>query len=106
MLSDNVKIYDDKDVNNVRVCFIIKNNNVTSVVVGNMSFCDEKSIMFYVDDYVAEQIHKFNLVMDGFEPKLELKEGEQLFVPEENNEYKKQKEIEELEKRLNELKAD
>ena len=106
MLSDNVKIYDDKDVNNVRVCFIIKNNNVTSVVVGNMSFCDEKSIMFYVDDYVAEQIHKFNLVMDGFEPKLELKEGETLFVPKESEAYKKQKEIEELEKRLNELKAD
>ena len=101
-----MQIYNEAGPKLVKVFFVIKDGRVTSVKVGNNLISHNTGFQFYVDDYVAEQIHKFNLKMDGFEPKLELKEGEQLFVPEENNEYKKQKEIEELEKRLNELKAD
>ena len=101
-----IKTYEDNAGKRTKVCFIIKDNSVTSVIVGNQAVMTKQGIQFYVDDYVAEQIHKFNLVMDGFEPKLELKEGEQLFVPKECEAYKKQKEIEELEKKLKELKGD
>ena len=102
-----VNVYDEYKVGRTKVFLAIKDKEITSVITGNSAVVkDEAGVQFYLDDYVAEQIHKFNLVMDGFEPKLELKEGEQLFVPEENNEYKKQKEIEELEKKLKELKGD
>ena len=101
-----IKIYEEKDDKKTKVCFTIQDNRISSVIVGNQAVMTKQGFQFYVDDYVAEQIHKFNLKMDGLEPKLELKEGEQLFVPKECEAYKKQKEIEELEKRLNELKAD
>lgn len=97
-----IKTYNDSDIGRTRVFFVFDG----SVVVGNRSICTRAGIQFYVDDYVAEQIHKFNLVMDGFEPKLELKDGEQLFVPKECEAYKKKKEIEELERKLKELKGD
>lgn len=101
------KVYDKYSKKKTKVFFVIKGKKVVSTVIGNnVIIGDEAGLQFYVDDYVAEQIYKFNLKLDGFEPKLELKEGEQLFVPKECEAYKKQKEIEELEKRLNELKAE
>ena len=103
----SIKIYGEPDEKVVKVFFRVDDSdNVVSVAVGNSAVNYGKGFQFYVDDYVAEQIHKFNLKMDGLEPKLELKEGEQLFVPEECEAYKKQKEIEELEQRLQQLKAD
>lgn len=101
-----IKIYPEKKENTTKVFFVVNKNKVTSVLVGNQVISDRKGIQFYVDDYVAEQIHKCNLYIDGLTPKLIVKEGETLFVPEENDEYKKQKEIEELEKKLKELKGD
>lgn len=97
-----IKTYNDSGIGRTRVFFMFDGG----VVVGKWSICTHAGIQFYVDDYVAEQIHKFNLVMDGLKPVLELKDGETLFVPEENDEYKKRKEIKELEERLQELKAD
>lgn len=101
-----IKIYEDNKGKQTKVCFTIKNNEITSVTVGNQAVMTKQGIQFYVDDYVAEQIHKCELVFDGLTPKLVLKEGETLFMPEENDEYKKQKEIEELERKLKELKGD
>jgi len=101
-----IKIYPEKKENTTKVFFVINKNKVTSVLVGNQTISDRKGIQFYVDDYVAEQIHKCNLYIDGLTPKLIVKDGETLIVPEENDEYKKRKEIEELEERLQELKAD
>lgn len=103
----SIKIYGEPDEKVIKVFFRVDDSgNVASVAIGNNAVNYGKGFQFYVDDYVAEQIHKFNLVMDGFEPKLELKDGETLFVPEECDEYKKQKEIEELERKLKELKGD
>jgi len=101
-----IKIYEDNKGKQTKVCFTIKNNEITSVTVGNQAVMTKQGIQFYVDDYVAEQIHKCNLYIDGLTPKLIVKDGETLIVPEENDEYKKRKEIEELEERLQELKAD
>ena len=101
-----MQIYNEDTGGKVKIFIEIIDGSPSSVSVGNRVVPSKKGIQFYVDDYVAEQIHKFNLVMDGFEPKLELKDGEQLFVPKECEAYKKQKEIEELEERLQELKAD
>lgn len=101
-----IKTYADFDVTRVKVFYSVKDNNVTGVTVGNQSVPTEQGFQLYVDYYVAEQIHKCELYIDGLTPKLRVKEGETLFVPDENDEYKKQKEIEELEKRLKELKGD
>lgn len=97
-----IKTYNDSDIGRTRVFFVFDGG----VVVGNRSICTHAGIQFYVDDYVAEQIHKCELYFDGFTPKLRVKEGETLFVPEENDEYKKRKKIEELEQKLKELKGD
>ena len=101
-----IKIYDEGGKGRVKVFFSIIDGRFIETYIGKSFVPTGQGIQFYVDDYVAEQIHKFNLKMDGLEPKLELKEGETLFVPEENDEYKKQKEIEELERKLKELKGD
>ena len=101
-----IKIYEEHDAGRVKVFFVIEDGVSSGVLVGNKTIATKQGIQFYVDDYVAEQIHKFNLVMDGLTPRLTVKDGETLIVPEENDEYKKRKEIEELEERLQELKAE
>jgi len=102
-----IKIYDSNVRGKTKVFFVIdKEGKVIRRIVGNQAVSVDAGFQFYVDDYVAEQIDKFDLIIDGFTPKLVLKEGEILFVPEENDEYKKQKEIEELERKLKELKGD
>lgn len=54
----------------------------------------------YVDDYVADQIYKCELYIDGLEPKLIVKEGETIEVPEKSE---KEKEIERLKFELEKL---
>lgn len=93
---------DDK----VRVFFTVKDDQVVSIHAGNQFVPVEQGFQFYVDDYVAEQIEKCELYLDGLVPKLRVKEDEILFIPEENEEYHRRKEIEELEKKLKELKGD
>lgn len=101
-----IRTYRERDGDKVKVFFSIKDNNVTSVTIGNQTVPTEQGFQFYVNDYIADQIHKCELYIEGLTPKLRVKEGETLFVPEECDEYKKQKEIEELEKKLKELKGD
>lgn len=97
-----IKIYPEKKENTTKVFFVINKNKVTSVLVGNQTISDRKGIQFHVDDYVAEQIDKCELYIDGFTPKLKLKKGETLDVP--TKESLKEKEIRELEQRLKRLK--
>lgn len=99
-----IKIYEDFRNGRTKVCFTIKGGDVSSVIVGNRTVMTNQGFQFYVDDYVAEQIHKCELVLDGLTPKLVLKEGETLVVPTEEEE--KEKEIKELEERLQRLKAE
>lgn len=101
-----VKIYNESSPGRTKVFFVVRDGRVSRVITGNHAVPTEQGLQFYVDDYVAEQIYKCELYIDGLEPKLIVKEGETLFVPEECDEYKKQKEIEELEKKLKELKGD
>lgn len=99
-----IKIYEEKDVKRTKVGFTIQDNRVSSVIVGNQAVMTKQGFQFYVDEYVAEQIHKCELIIDGFTPKLVLKDGEALDVPTEEDE--KEKEIRELEERLQQLKAE
>jgi len=101
-----IKTYDNRQPGTTKVFMVVKDNEVTSVIIGDQAVATEQGYQFYVDDYIAEQIDKCELVMDGLTPKLQVREGEILFVPEENDEYKKQKEIEELEQKIKELKGD
>ena len=101
-----MQIYHENKGDKIKVFFEICEGIPSSVLIGNRVVPTKQGIQFYVDDYVADQIHKCELYIDGLTPKLRLKEGETLFVPEECDEYKRQKEIEELEKKLKELKGD
>lgn len=99
-----IKTYKTFTQGRTKVFFATSDNEVTSVTVGNAAVNMEQGFQFYVDDYVAEQIHKCELVLDGLTPKLVLKEGETLDIPTEEDE--KEKEIKELEERLQQLKAE
>ena len=99
-----IKIYNDRDVGLVKVFFAIEDNRVKGVTVGNQAVSIEQGYQFFVEEHVAEQLHKCKFSIDGLTPCLRLKEGETLITPHENEEYKQQKEIAELEERLNELK--
>jgi len=100
-----IKIYDPNVRGKTKVFFVIdKEGKVISRIVGNQAVNVDAGFQFYVDDYVADQIDKCELYINGLTPKLVLKEGETLEVPTEVDE--KEKEIKELEKRLKQLKAE
>lgn len=101
-----IKLYNENADGRVKVFFVVENNQVVSKMVGNFVPQQHTGFMFYVDDYVAEQIDKVDLSFFGLTPKLEIKDGETLFIPETSIAYKKQKEIDELEQKLQELKGD
>lgn len=97
-----INVY-DTNVNGdkVKVFFYIKEGQICTHTIGNRAVSRDGGVQFYVDDYVALQMDKMVLTMDGNTPKLDLKDGETLEIPEKTE---KEKEIEELERRLEELK--
>src|SRR5690625_7251794 len=100
-----VNVYDEYKVGRTKVFLVIKDKEITSVITGNRAVVkDESGIQFYLDDYIVEQLDKFNIAIDGGSPVLILKEGETINEPTEK--IKKQREIQKLEKRLEKLKAD
>lgn len=99
-------MYEKSYEGKVKVFFTVGENNVTGVVVGNQSVPTEQGFQFYVDDYVAEQIHKCELYLEGLTPKLIVKEGETIHVPDVNNEYLKEKRKQELLEELERLNAE
>lgn len=99
-----IETYDTRQPGTTKVFFKVADGSVASVIVGNQAVSTDSGYQFYVDDYVAEQIDKCELYLEGFTPKLRLKEGETLVIPTEVE--RKQKEIEELERKLKELKGE
>jgi len=95
-----IQTYDERQPATTKVIFKIKNGVVASVIVGNQAISTERVYQFYVDNYVAEQIDKCELYIDGLTPSLRVKEGETLEVPEKTE---KQKEIERLEFELEQM---
>lgn len=99
-----IKAYSERKKGLTKVFFTVNDEgSVSSITVGNQAVSTEKGFQFYVNDYVAEQIDKCELYMDGLTPKLRLREGETLDVPTEEEE--KEKEIKELETKLKQLKG-
>lgn len=96
-----IKVYNRKQTGLVKLFFEVNDGQVQSVAVGDQVVTKEQGFQFYVDDYVADQIDKCAFTMEEFTPKLVLREGEELIIPTEEQE--RQKEIEELEKRLRQL---
>src|SRR5690625_4873838 len=92
-----IETYDTRQPGTTKVFFRVSDGNVTSIIVGNRAVSTDGGYQFHVDDYVADQINKCELFMDGLTPKLKLKEGETLEVPEKSE---KEKEIERLEYEL------
>lgn len=102
-----VKIYDEGGRGRERVFLKINDKgNIASIATGSHMIPVGKGIQFYLDDYVVEQIHKCELNLKCLELDIKVKEGETIYKSEKNDEYKRQKEIKELKKRLEELKAD
>ena len=92
-----IQTYDTRQPGTTKVFFKVVDGDVASVIIGNRAVSTERGYQFYVDDYVADQIDKCELFMDGLTPKLRLKEGETLEVPEKTE---KELEIERLEYEL------
>jgi len=100
----SVKIYNKGGKGREKVFLEINDKgNIASVSTGSHMVPIGKGIQFYVDDYIIEQLHKCELNLKCLDFEIKVKEGEQIYVPEENNEYKKNKEIEELKRRLAKL---
>ena len=101
-----IKTYDRYDEGRIKVFFSMDDDgNVGRITVGNQSVNNMKGFQFFVDDYVAEQIYKCEVVIDDL-PGLQVKEGEILYVPEENDEYLKEKRMKELEEELRRLREE
>lgn len=77
-----IEIYNGKGPGRTKVFFVTSKDEVTSVIIGNQSVSTGQGFQFYVDDYVANQIDKCELVMDGLKPTLQVKDGEEIEVPE------------------------
>lgn len=95
-----VKIYNESGPGRTKIFFVVRDGRVSRVITGNHAVSTEQGLQFYVDDYVAEQIYKCELYIDGLEPKLIVKEGETIEVPEKSE---KEKEIERLKFELEKL---
>lgn len=98
-----IKTYEESKPNTEKVFFKVRDGEIVSVVVGNHVVPVGVGYQFYVEKHVAEQIEKCEFYLDGFEPKLRLKEGEELIIPElDENEQR----ILELEYELERLKRE
>lgn len=95
-----VKTYNESNPGRTKVFFVVRDGRVSRVITGNHAVSTEQGLQFYVDDYVADQIYKCELYIDGLEPKLIVKEGETIEVPEKSE---KEKEIERLKFELEKL---
>jgi|SRR5690625_605689 len=98
-----VKTYDSRQPGTVKVFVVVKDERITSIIIGNQTVATERGYQFYVVDYVADQIDKFDITFDGYIPILDLKEGEELIVPVKSE---KQLEIERLRRELEALEED
>ncbi len=99
-----INVYENNEEGDkVKVFYAVKYGELSTSTLGNSAISKTSGIQFYVDDYVALQLDKMDITMDGFTPKLELKEGEELIVPEKSE---KEKEIERLKKELERLQAE
>lgn len=92
--------YNNEDSDKVKVFFAIDENGVTSLTLGNHAVSKKSGIQFYVDDFVAVQLDKVNFKMEGLTPVLEVKDGEDIIIPEESE---KEKEIKRLKRELERL---
>lgn len=90
----------NEDGDKTKVFLAIEDGEVSTITIGNRSVSKKTGIQFYVDEYVALQLYKMHFTMDGLRPKLEMRDGEELVIPEKSD---KEKEIERLRKQLEEL---
>lgn len=97
-----VNTYKEHGEGRVKVFFLVDEEGIKGKIIGNQAVSNKQGFQFYVDDYVATQLDKCELYLDGLTPKLKLKEGETLDVPTEIEQ--KQEEIKQLEERLKQLK--
>ena len=98
-----IKTYSSQEDGTTKVFFVVQDNLVMSVKVGNQVVSLDTGFQFFVDDYVALQIDKCEMHLDGFTAKLRIRKGEVLDVP--TNEDKENK-IAELQRKLDKLKGD
>jgi|SRR5690625_4302421 len=96
-----IKTYDTRQQGTTKVFFKVSEGSVASVITGNQAVSTERGYQFYVEDHVADQIDKCELVIEGLSPILVAKEGEVIRVPEKTE---KEKEIERLQYELERLK--
>lgn len=97
-----VNTYKEHGEGRVKVFFLVDEEGIKGKIIGNQAVSNKQGFQFYVDDYVATQLDKCELYLDGLIPKLKLREGEVLEIP--NEVAERQNEIKQLEERLKQLK--
>lgn len=96
-----INVYDSNiDGDKVKVFIAIEDGNKTTITVGNHAMSKKSGIQFYVDEHVSTQLDKLTFSMDGLNPKLALKEGEEIEEPQKTE---KELRMEELQRELEEL---
>ncbi len=96
-----IETYEENiDGDKVKVFISIKDGDAHTITIGNNAVSKKSGIQFYVDEHVSLQLDKFDFIMDGLVPTLELREGEELVIPEETE---REKEIKRLKKELEQL---
>lgn len=96
-----ISIYDKNiDGDKVKVFISLRNGAAHSTTLGNNAVSKVAGVQFYVDEYVSVQLDKTEFYMNGLQPKLKIKDGEELIIPEKSE---KEKEIERLRKELERL---
>lgn len=96
-----ITTYQKKDFGLVKVFFVVEDDLVTSIKVGNQVVPVEMGYQFYVEEHVALQIDKCELYMDGVTPRLRIRDGEEIEFPQKTDEEIR---IEQLERELYDLK--
>ena len=88
-----VHTFNERLVNTTKVFFTIDNGSVVAVLIGNNAVPTRRGFQFYVEDYIADQIDKCELYIDGLEPKIRPKEGEVIDIPKLSDKEKRRKEL-------------
>lgn len=88
-----IKTYTDYNKGRTKVFFALNGEKPSNIAIGNQVVPTGQGFQFYVDDYVAEQIHKCELYFEDYEPKLKLEKGQEIEVPKLSEKEKKRKEL-------------
>ncbi|MCR6111747.1 hypothetical protein HXA35_15470 [Bacillus sp. A301a_S52] len=84
MMDKTIEVYHERAHGLMKVFLAIDDEgNIISRKTGNRVLALESGIQFYVQHYIADQIDKVDVKMEGLLPVLTVRDGEEIETPEE-----------------------